>query len=165
MKVVGIDLAARYSGIILLQDDTVINYATIDAGAEAEGFLPVVDTLVKSVIQFLEDNDADTLDVICIEDLSHRMVKAANTLRIQGALRYELHNRFPSVKVILCLPSVWQRWFGYKKTVGTTTKGWSSYTAKALGYTFDGVKGKAATDLNDAVLIARWAYETNKDKY
>ena len=99
------------------------------------------------------------IDLICIEDLTHRMVKAALPLRLQGALRYVLRQTYPDVPIEMLLPSVWQSFLGYKRVQGLTTKDWSSFVVHALGYKFEGTKGKALTDLNDAALIARWGYE------
>lgn len=157
MITVGIDLAARRSGLVVLDDDKIIDSVTIDAGAEPLGFDTISKTLVEYVLDALDKQQH--IDLICIEDLTHRMVKAALPLRLQGALRYVLRQTYPDVPIEMLLPSVWQSFLGYKRVQGLTTKDWSSFVVHALGYKFEGTKGKALTDLNDAALIARWGYE------
>lgn len=166
MITLAVDLAPRHSGIVVLADTEVILAETVDVGPETDGFELHAVRMSMALENILNRllTDGVEVDLGVVEDVSFRMVKPGNALRLQGFVRWYLFTRF-KCDMLCVMPSVWQTWWHWKKKPGVTSKGFSSYTAKALGYTFDGVKGKAATDLNDAVLIARWAYETNKDKY
>lgn len=159
---VGIDLAPRYSGIAVLQDKELVYYDTFDAGPESDGFQSNVMTLMNCLEDFLSDKFMPDEPVpFYVEDVSHFMVKPGLVLRLQGALRYYLHKNMPCAKIHMVMPSTWQsRWLGWYKTPGTTSKGFSTFACRALGYEFDkSVKGKQATDLHDAVLIARYGFE------
>lgn len=160
---VGIDLAPRYSGIAVLNQKTLCYYDNFDVGPESDGFQSNVMTLMAYMDDFCISNCfmPDETVQFYIEDVSNMMIKPGLVLRLQGALRYYLHKNMPSSQIHMVMPSTWQtKWLGWKKTPGTTSKGFSTFACKALGYEFDkSVKGKQATDLHDAVLIARYGYE------
>jgi hypothetical protein len=70
----------------------------------------------------------------------------------------------PEAEVHMIMPSTWQNSYGWKKSPGATSKGFSTFACRALGYEFDkSIKGKQATDLHDAVLIARYGYEKSNN--
>lgn len=167
MITLAVDLAPRHSGFALLENETLKWCDTLDVGPEADGF----ESHAYKLAQFLEFElmeayaELGTVEhpEVFIEDVSHFMVKPANALRLQGVLRYYLSSIQEFDVITMVMPSVWQKWYGWAKTPGVTSKGFSTYACKVLGYEFDkSVKGKAATDLHDAVLIARYGYETSK---
>jgi len=158
----GIDLAQRYSGFAILNDEASLEwYSTFDAGPESDGFRNNVTKLCDFIESTISEQGLNLAPVVVyIEDCPHMLVKPALVLRLQGALRQRIYTLMPESEVHMMMPSTWQRHYGWAKTPGTTSKGFSTFACKALGYEFDkSVKGKQATDLHDAVLIARYGYE------
>lgn len=166
MITLSVDLAPRHSGIVVLDNEEIILSRVVDVGPESDGFethaVRMVDALAD-VKSWLVEQEIH-VDLVIVEDVAVQMVKPANALRLQGLVRWYLFTEL-HCDTLTIMPSVWQKWWGWKKVLGKTSKGFSSYVAKALGYTFTGTRGKALTDLNDAALIARWGYETQKDNY
>jgi hypothetical protein len=107
----------------------------------------------------------DTLDEypdephrIIIEDVYPFAAQPKWVYRIQGYLTWLMENDGYSYE--WCLPLKWQRYFGYKKIKGRTTKSWAKEIAAEKGYVPQ-AKGKARIDLQDAFLIAQWAKENS----
>lgn len=164
MLIVGIDFAPRFSAGVILRDTELLYSSALDVGPESDGF----SVHVQRLTQWLEEFSAvlsthkqpDERVEFVVEDVTHMMTKPAQVLRLQGAFRLMLYQR--GVQPTMVLPGVWQKWYGWKKTPGTTSKGFARYACALLGYVDLGTKGKATTDVRDAILISRWLYETDK---
>lgn len=167
MFVLGVDFAPRFSAAALMDEDgTLISYRPWDVGPESMGFDHHLQRLVEFQHTIIETDltfdGIDPNDVIpVVEDVTHFMTKPAQVLRLQGAFRTMLWlNEFSTP--VMVLPKIWQNFFGWHKTEGTTSKGFAKFCCDALGYTFSGTKGKSTVDVRDAVLIARWYVEQQK---
>lgn len=163
----GIDLASRYSGFAILDDETKLQwYSTLDVGPESDGFKSNVTKLCDFIEKTIVEQYLDLGPVVVyIEDCPVQLVKPALVLRLQGALRQRIYTMMPEAEVHMVMPSQWQRWAGWSKTPGITSKGFSKFACTVLGYEFTTDKtitAKQKTDLYDAVLIARYGWEQVK---
>lgn len=162
-RIIGVDFAPRHSAWALMetweghtsQECVLTEYGSVDVGPESDGFeshaLKLTDLAAK-LVQFQPD-------VLIIEDVTHFMTKPAQVLRLQGAFRLAcLGMGLPSP--VLVMPTVWQNFYGWRKTPGTTSKGFAKFACLALGYKISGTVGKQTVDVRDAVLIARWYFDS-----
>lgn len=161
MLILAVDLAERYSAAVLLQDGEVAAEFVTDFGSRDDPWIDktkrvekfwgeMVDTLGEHVTA--ESGDYR----IIIEDVYPFAVQPKWVFRIQGYLMFLIEREGWSYEMIL--PLKWQRYFGYKKQKGRTTKSWAKALAKERGYVPQAI-GKARIDLQDAFLIAEYARE------
>ena len=155
LRVIGVDFAPRHSAWAVLDTSEssfpLLDYGAVDLGPEKDGFEAHVERLANFAAQ-LALFDAD---VLVIEDVTHFMTKPAQVLRLQGAFRAIcLGMSLPTPTMVL--PAVWQQFYGWHKTPGTTSKGFAKFVCSALNYEISGTVGKQTVDVRDAVLIARW---------
>lgn len=161
---VGVDLASRYSAAVALNSSfEVIAEAVGDFGPATKPPNPYVH------FEFIKEFDRQlhlmtqglsSVDVIYVEDVYPHAINAKPAMRAQGILLYNLWLRgAPEAKLVL--PLAWQRFFGYKKITGRTSKKWAKDLCLEFGYNPKN-KGKTDVDLRDAYLIARYAVEMEK---
>lgn len=160
-----VDFAPRHSAAVLLSGDgTLLHHSTLDAGPEADGFLSHAEALggwVTTLRTMILNAGYALRDVkVVIEDVNHTMTKPAQVLRLQGAFRLWLAMGDFEDPVMVG-SSTWQNYFGWRKTEGTTSKGFATFACSVLGYEISNTKGKQTVDVRDAVLIGRWLIETN----
>lgn len=165
MRILAIDLAPRHSGFALLEDESLLWCDVLDVGPEADGFELHAHRFHDMLNKMHQHFSVGSMlpDKAYIENVPHSLVKPANALRLQGVVRHVLCDEW-GVPAEAIMPSQWQRWYGWQKTIGMTSKGWAKYAFQALGYEFDKstMTAKAQTDVRDAVLIARYGYEMSK---
>lgn len=174
MRIVGIDLAARWSGAVILNAaGSVTNEFVGDFGpAEKPANLALH---FRAAEQFANDifneiaifHDLGGIPylyyedvVIILEDVSHFMADPKPAIRVQTIVAYEFIKR--GIPVRLVMASQWQKHHGFKKIVGQTTKGWANVKATELGYNPAPRWGnnKSSVDLRDAFLLARYGFDT-----
>lgn len=159
-----VDFAERYSAAILLGDDgEVMGEAICDFGTQSRppSEEEIIECLEKAE-EWARTGTLNTLlklaDHVVIEDVNPFAVNPKPVLRSQGGFLRACaleSGTVPRLKTA----NVWQRYHGYKKKKGITSKGWAKEKAKELGYEAK-LKGKAAVDLRDAYLGALWMKET-----
>ena len=159
MHVLALDLAERYSAAILLKDGEVAAEFAVDFGQRDE---PWTEKCVR--VEMWWDGLRNELAAlgegdyrIIIEDVYPFAAQPKWIYRIQGILMWLIERDGYTYE--WCLPLKWQRYFGYKKVQGRTSKVWAKEVAAERGYVPD-AKGKARIDLQDAFLIALWGKET-----
>lgn len=162
--VLAVDFAPRFSAAALLDPaGNLLHHTTLDAGSESEGFDSHVEVLARwaeLLSMMVERAGFEVPDVkLVVEDVSHVMTKPAQVLRLQGAFRVLMKQQgFPDP--VMVMPSVWQNFFGWKKTEGMSSKGFAGFACEVLGYEILNTKGKQTTDVRDAVLVGRWLVES-----
>lgn len=162
--VLSVDFAPRHSAAALLsQSGVLLEHSTLDAGPESLGFLSHAGSVEEWVCHLKEAISRNGFELsettVVVEDVTHMMTKPAQVLRLQGALRVFLRQQgFP--EPVMVLPAVWQKFFGWQKTPGTTSKGFAKFACLVLGYEILSTSGKQTVDVRDAVLIGRWLLET-----
>lgn len=164
MLILAIDLAERYSAAILLDEGGVAAEFAVDFGDRKDPWVEKC-ARVRSFWEQLRDEFLERYDEsghsdyrIIIEDVYPFAAQPKWVYRIQGFLMLLIEEDM--LKYEWCLPLKWQRYFGYKKVKGRTSKVWAKEVAEEKGYVPQ-AKGKARIDLQDAFLIAQWAKETS----
>lgn len=163
--VLAVDFASRYSAAALFgPDGQLVDFLTSDFGPNTQPFSQCakkVRSWAESLAQMVNEHfDVEDVRVV-VEDLSHSMANPAHTFRLQGVLRLSL-DEFHFFEPVMVYPQVWQKFFGWRKTVGTTSKGFAKFACEALGIEISGTTGKATVDVRDACLIAVWAQRTEE---
>lgn len=163
--VIGIDFAPRHSAYAVLDSETaeLKSFGNIDVGSNTGNLADNLGELLRWSVQLREQYSQNAQPLIVMEDVSHFMTNPAHALRLQGALRaFMWEEGMPVPEMVY--PQVWQKFFGWTKTPGTTSKGFATFVCEVLGYTDLGVsKGKASEDVHDAILIARWRIELTRE--
>lgn len=164
MRVVGIDLAERWTGAVALDSaGSVSNEWVVDFGPAAkkpdppdlETHFAVAHKFALVVARDMAPLKAGSLHVV-VEDVSHFMVNPKPAIRVQAVVIWSLQDL--GIPVTLVLPNKWQSHFGFKKVAGQTTKGWATAKCNELGYVPAARWGsnKQTTDLRDSYLIAKY---------
>lgn len=159
---VGFDLAARYSGAVLLSDhsDVPLRAEVFDYGPAAQPSNPsdhiplIVDSAIE-ICHWLDDAFIEGIKVVIgVEDVHPHAINAKAALRAQGALLTALYERGWEATLVPVL--VWQRWHGFshKKVEGRTTKTQAKERCDELGLDTSAFKGKSTVDIRDAFLLA-----------
>ncbi len=166
MRVLAVDLAARYSAACLLDDQRVIKQ--FDSWGQTE------DAFVYHLIAFWQQPDPPA--VMIVEDLPHglsysKLVK--RVLRLQGRIVQAMHETTDGDwnDIVFVAPNTWRSHFDLKRGTGPT----AVFAASAsLGYQppdlTERAKGnggrtraqKVQSDYCAAYLIGRWAIDTHQ---
>lgn len=161
----GIDLASRWSAAVLLgpvEDEPLVECCWDFGPASkppdpSKHFGPVSDFFYTMRRAW---EDYTTEPVVVIEDVYHHAFNATAALRVQAPLHYLFWSHHIPVQLTPAL--TWQRYFGYKKEPGRTSKGWAKEQAAEFGYLpANPGGGKGSVDLRDALLLTRWLRETS----
>lgn len=148
------------------EKEEIIYESVVDLGSVDESWLYKIDTLrdwLWCAMAHAHQLDIQNEEIVVVIENVHPQATFAQGLRIHGMCLVELRQAgLLQQDPIYVRAREWQGHFGYKKKVkGQTSKGWARLKAEELGYTLpDGIKGKAAIDLRDAYLIAKWGVET-----
>jgi hypothetical protein len=157
--ILGIDLAERHSAAVILESGVIVAEATADFGprdqpwaekvaAVRRWWRPLGDHLIEGM------QDGKSYEVIIEDVFPFTAAQPWHAFRVQGLLMTVIADDGIS-NIEMVKPRQWQLFYGYKKVVGRTTKGWAKEIAHGMGYDPD-TKGKATVDLRDAYLIARY---------
>lgn len=167
LYVLAFDLSLRYSALNLMSAaEEIIYESVVDLGSVDESWLYKIDTLrdwLWGAMAHAHHLGVQNEEIVVVIENVHPQATFAQGLRIHGMCLVELRQAgLLDEDPVYVRAREWQGHFDYKKkTKGQTSKGWAKKKAEELGYTLpDGIKGKAAIDLRDAYLIAKWGVET-----
>lgn len=164
------DLAARFSGAALVSDEHGVIATWAGDFGPATGD-PLVNLLaardwVRTVCEEVSRGAITAGNImVTVENVSHFLTDPAPALRLQGMLLPLIADFGLLGHPLLVMPPVWQNGLGWSKTPETkfNSKTWAKWLAVFLGYDIENTPGsKAAEDVTDAVLIARWRLEMER---
>lgn len=169
-RVLGVDLAQRYSAAVVLERSPlgrrVVHYSAIDVGpADDSSWYEKVSTIqawaadLRNAIKVSQSDTAPDWAFlgdcqVFVEDVPPRVINAAPALRLQGAMLLSFANQALPL-AHLTRPNIWQHDLGYTRQKGRTTKGWAKELVEIMGAEFL-TTAKATVDVRDAFLIAHF---------
>lgn len=166
----GIDLAERYSAAVMLNEkaevlfESVMDFGKAEKPPRPTPHLLLAEAWVNDLAKSAMVARAELTGYegmwprTGIEDVNPFAVNPKPAVRVQGVALKTWHDcTLQEAELVGALQ--WQKFFGYKKVKGRTSKGWAKEVAAGFGYE-DGSVGKGNVDLRDAYLIARYLVET-----